>query len=258
MKSLKGNIAFITGASSGIGEATAKLFAREGASLILVARRNNILQKLSKKIKNEFNVKVKTIQLDIQNYKSVLTAYNKLPAEWKAIDILVNNAGLSRGLKNIQDSEIQDWEEMINTNIKGLLYVTRLILPGMVKRNSGHVVNLGSIAGHFTYPGGNVYSATKFFVNSLSQGMRMDLLGTNVRVTSIDPGLVETEFSLVRYRGDKDKAKKPYEGLTPLKGEDVADAILYAVTRPAHVNIQELIVMPTDQASLWHISRNKK
>ncbi len=258
MKSLKGNIAFITGASSGIGEATAKLFAREGASLILVARRNNILQKLSKKIKNEFNVEVKTIQLDIQNYKSVLTAYNKLPVEWKAIDILVNNAGLSRGLKNIQDSEIQDWEEMINTNIKGLLYVTRLILPGMVKRNSGHVVNLGSIAGHFTYPGGNVYSATKFFVNSLSQGMRMDLLGTNVRVTSVDPGLVETEFSLVRYRGDKDKAKKPYEGLTPLKGEDVADAILYAVTRPAHVNIQELIVMPTDQASLWHISRNKK
>ncbi len=258
MKSLKGKIAFITGASSGIGEATAKLFALEGASLILVARRNNILQKLSKKIKNEFNVEVKTIQLDIQNYKSVLTAYNKLPAEWKAIDILVNNAGLSRGLKNIQDSEIQDWEEMINTNIKGLLYVTRLILPGMVKRNSGHVVNLGSIAGHFTYPGGNVYSATKFFVNSLSQGMRMDLLGTNVRVTSVDPGLVETEFSLVRYRGDKDKAKKPYEGLTPLKGEDVADAILYAVTRPAHVNIQELIVMPTDQASLWHISRNKK
>lgn len=258
MKSLKGNIAFITGASSGIGEATAKLFAREGASLILVARRNNILQKLSKKIKNEFNVEVKTIQLDIQNYKSVLTAYNKLPVEWKAIDILINNAGLSRGLKNIQDSEIQDWEEMINTNIKGLLYVTRLILPGMVKRNSGHVVNLGSIAGHFTYPGGNVYSATKFFVNSLSQGMRMDLLGTNVRVTSVDPGLVETEFSLVRYRGDKDKAKKPYEGLTPLKGEDVADAILYAVTRPAHVNIQELIVMPTDQASLWHISRNKK
>jgi len=258
MKSLKGNIAFITGASSGIGEATAKLFAHEGANLILVARRNNILQKLSKKIKNEFNVEVKTIQLDIQNYKSVLTAYNKLPAEWKAIDILVNNAGLSRGLKNIQDSEIQDWEEMINTNIKGLLYVTRLILPGMVKRNSGHVVNLGSIAGHFTYPGGNVYSATKFFVNSLSQGMRMDLLGTNVRVTSVDPGLVETEFSLVRYRGDKDKAKKPYEGLTPLKGEDVADAILYAVTRPAHVNIQELIVMPTDQASLWHISRNKK
>ena len=258
MKSLKGNIAFITGASSGIGEATAKLFAREGASLILVARRNNILQKLSKKIKNEFNVEVKTIQLDIQNYKSVLTAYNKLPVEWKAIDILVNNAGLSRGLKNIQDSEIQDWEEMINTNIKGLLYVTRLILPGMVKRNSGHVVNLGSIAGHFTYPGGNVYSATKFFVNSLSQGMRMDLLGTNVRVTSVDPGLVETEFSLVRYRGDKEKAKRPYEGLTPLKGEDVADAILYAVTRPAHVNIQELIVMPTDQASLWHISRNKK
>ena len=258
MKSLKGKIAFITGASSGIGEATAKLFAQNGARLILIARRKNLLLKISKNLKSQFKTEIKTIQLDIRSYKKTASVINNLPEEWKKIDILVNNAGLSRGLNTVQNSKIIDWEEMINTNIKGLLYLTRLILPDMIKRNSGHIVNLGSIAGHFTYPAGNVYSATKFFVNSFTQGLRMDLLGTNVRATSIDPGLVETEFSIVRYRGDKEKAKRPYEGMTPLFGKDIADTILFAVTRPLHVNIQELIVMPTAQASLWHVHREKK
>lgn len=258
MKKLQNKIAFITGASSGIGKATAITLAREGAKLILVARRKYRLQELAKELKNKFNSEVKTVALDVRSYKAVSSEIKKLPKAWQQIDILVNNAGLSRGLDKVQESKILDWEEMVDTNIKGLLYCTQLILPQMVKRNSGHVVNLGSIAGHFTYPGGNVYSATKFFVNSFSQGLRMDLLGTDIRVTSIDPGLVETEFSLVRYRGDKEKSKKPYEGLDTLKSEDIADTILYALTRPKHVNIQELIIMPTAQASLWHISRNKK
>jgi serine 3-dehydrogenase len=182
-------------------------------------------------------------------------AFTALPPEWRSIDILVNNAGLSRGLDTLQEGKLQDWEEMIDTNIKGLLYVTRQVLPGMVARKHGHVLNLGSIAGHQVYPGGNVYCATKFAVNALSHAMRMDLLGTGVRVCSIEPGLVQTEFSEVRYHGDKEKGGKVYQNTRPLKPEDVADVVAFAATRPPHVDISEVIIMPTDQASVYHVHR---
>jgi NADP-dependent 3-hydroxy acid dehydrogenase YdfG len=195
------------------------------------------------------------MSLDVRDQGAVERTFADLPATWKTIDVLVNNAGLSRGLKKLHECSIQDWEEMIDTNIKGLLYVTRAILPGMVARNNGHVINLGSIAGHELYPNGNVYCATKFAVNALSRGLRMDLLGTAVRVSSVDPGLVETEFSEVRYRGNKELAAKTYANMKPLHAEDVADAILFCATRPLHVNVAEVIVMPTDQASVNHVHR---
>jgi serine 3-dehydrogenase len=187
--------------------------------------------------------------------QDVERAFSTLPAEWKSIDILVNNAGLSRGLDKLHEGKLQDWEEMIDTNIKGLLYVTRQVLPGMVARKNGHVLNLGSIAGHQVYPGGNVYCATKSAVNTLSHAMRMDLLGTGVRVCSIEPGLVQTEFSEVRFHGDKEKAGTVYRNTRPLRPEDVAEAAVFAAQRPPHVDISEIIIMPTDQASVHHVHR---
>lgn len=180
---------------------------------------------------------------------------NALPEEWQAIDILINNAGLSRGLSKLHEGEISDWEEMIDTNVKGLLYVTRSILPGMVNRGRGHVINIGSIAGHQTYPNGNVYCATKAAVRALSEGLKLDLLGTAVRVTSVDPGMVETEFSDVRFRGDRSRAEKVYQGLTPLTGADVAEVVRFCADRPAHVNINEVILTPIDQASVTLVNR---
>ncbi|MEO0350254.1 MAG: SDR family oxidoreductase [Cyanobacteria bacterium P01_A01_bin.15] len=245
----------ITGASSGIGKSCAQLFAQAGARLILAARRQEKLQTLATALEQKYSTKTFLLPLDVQNYSSVSTAINGLPTDWQTIDVLVNNAGLSRGLDKQYESPVQDWEEMIDTNVKGLLYVTRAVVPNMVSQNRGHVVNIGSIAARQTYPGGSVYCATKAAVKALSEGLKIDLLGTPVRVTNIEPGLVETEFSAVRFRGDEDRAQSVYTGMTPLTPEDIADSILFAITRPAHVNISEIFLMPTDQSSVVHVHR---
>ena len=254
--SLKDRCILITGACSGIGTSCARLFAEAGVRLILAARRKEKLQTLSDELQKLYQTQTLLLCVDVQNRQAVTTAIAGLPADWKAIDMLINNAGLSRGLEKQYESPIQDWEEMIDTNVKGLLYMTRAVVPGMVERGQGHVVNIGSIAARQTYAGGSVYCATKAAVKSLSEGLKIDLLGTPVRVTNIEPGLVETEFSQVRFRGNDDKAKSVYKGMTPLSPDDIADTILFAVTRPAHVNISEIFVMPTDQSSVTHVYRS--
>ncbi len=248
---LSNKVILITGATSGIGEATAKAFAAEGANVILTGRRKERLQSLSHFILKKYNVKTLTIHLDVRNKNEVEKSINSLPDEWKKIDILVNNAGLGRGLNPLFEDDINGWEEMIDTNIKGLLYVTRFVVPGMVERKSGHVINIGSIAGHEAYKGGGVYCATKHAVTAITRSLRLDLLGKGVRVSTVDPGMVETEFSLVRFYGDKEKAKKVYEGLIPLKGEDIAEAVIFCATRPPHANINEMIIMPSAQANAF-------
>jgi 3-hydroxy acid dehydrogenase / malonic semialdehyde reductase len=247
-------IILITGASSGIGAACVKYFAQAGAKLILAARRIEKLQQVVESL-NIQPANVHLIQLDVRDRIAVESAISHLPAQWSNIDILVNNAGLSRGLDKLHEADFQDWEEMIDTNIKGLLYMTRYVLPGMVQRNKGHIINIGSIAGHQTYPGGNVYCSTKAAVKSISEGLKLDLIGTQVRVTSVDPGMVETEFSNVRFHGDNQRADKVYQGLTPLTPDDIADVIFFCATRPAHVNINEVILMPVDQASATLVNR---
>ena len=254
MVTLQDQIILITGASSGIGAACARIFASAGAGLILVARRQERLEQLADELSKDAS-NIYLLSLDVRDRLAVESALANLPAAWSAIDILINNAGLSRGLVKLHEGSFQDWEEMIDTNIKGLLYLTRLIVPGMVSRSRGHVVNLGSIAGHYTYPNGNVYCATKAAERAISEGLKQDLLGTPVRVTSVDPGLVETEFSEVRFRGDTERAKKVYQGLTPLTPEDVADVIFFCVTRPFHVNISEVLLVPTDQAGATLFNR---
>lgn len=254
MMSVQDQIVLITGASSGIGEAIARVFAAAGAKLILVARRQERLEQLADELK-EFTSAIHLLPLDVCDRASVESALTNLPASWSSVDILINNAGLSRGLDKLHEGSFQDWEEMIDTNIKGLLYLTRLIVPGMVSRDRGHVVNLGSTAGHQTYPNGNVYCATKAAVRVISEGLKQDLLGTPVRVSCVDPGLVETEFSQVRFRGDTERAKQVYQGLTPLTPADVADVVFFCVTRPPHVNISEVLLMPTDQAGSMLFNR---
>jgi serine 3-dehydrogenase len=244
MTDLKNKIVFVTGASAGIGQATARKFAEAGAKLILAARRIDRLETLTK----ELGVQAHLIKLDVRDQEKVNSAIENLPDEWQTIDILVNNAGLSRGLDKLYEGNPEGWDQMIDTNVKGLLYVSRAVLPGMVTRGSGHVINIGSIAGHELYPGGNVYCATKFAVAALTKGMLIDLVDTPIRVTSIDPGLVETEFSEVRFWGDKEKASTVYKGYKPLEAADIADAVVWAATRPAHVQIAEMIVLPTAQA----------
>jgi NADP-dependent 3-hydroxy acid dehydrogenase YdfG len=246
---LAGKIAFITGASSGIGAACAESFARAGARLLLAARREDRLREMAADLRAAGAEDVHTIALDVRDGKQVQAVVDGLPVAWKAIDVLVNNAGLSRGLEKVHEGHVEDWEEMIDTNVKGLLYATRAVVPGMVQRGNGHVVNIGSTAGHMTYPNGAVYCATKAAENRITEGLREDLLGTPVRVTTIDPGMVETEFSKVRFHGDEGRAAKVYQGLTPLQAEDVADAILWAVTRPAHVNIAQVLLTSVDQAN---------
>lgn len=257
MQKLTGKIAFVTGATSGIGEATALAFAAEGARLLLAARRAERFDELTPKLKKAGAQDVHTVSLDVSDAAAVSRTLESLPEAWKAIDILVNNAGLSRGLDKLYEGKLQDWEEMIDTNVKGLLYVTRAVVPGMVARGAGHVVNLGSTAGDVTYPGGAVYCGTKAAEHAINDGLRQDLLGTPVRVTSVDPGMVETEFSEVRFRGDKERAEKVYKGLTPLKAADVADAILWAVTRPAHVNIARISLTSIDQANSLLFNRKQ-
>lgn len=256
MVSIQDQVVLITGASSGIGAACAKAFAASGAKLIVAARRADRLQTLATALKDEFGVEIYVLIMDVCDRNQVQTQLASLPEPWSSIDILVNNAGLSRGLDKLYEGSIQDWEEMIDTNVKGLLYVTRILVPGMVDRQQGHIINIGSIAGHETYPNGNVYCATKAAVRAISEGLKQDLLGTPVRVSSVDPGLVETEFSEVRFRGDTDRAEKVYQNLTPLTPEDVADVVLFCATRPAHVNLSEVLLLPTDQSGATLVHRH--
>ncbi len=258
MDSLKNKIVFITGASSGIGKACAEVFAAEKANLILAARRIDRLYKLSESLKKKFKIKIKCIQLDVRNLEEVNKSISSLEKEWKKIDILINNAGLARGFSKIYEGDITAWEEMIDTNIKGLLFVTRQVLPFMVKRKKGHIINIGSTAGHEVYANGNVYCATKFAVNALNQSIRIDVLDKNIKVSTVDPGMVETEFSMVRFSGDKERAKNVYKGLKPLSAIDIANSILYCATQPPHVNINEIIITPTAQASSTQVYRKQK
>ncbi len=249
MGKLDDSVVFITGASAGIGKACAFAFATEGARLLLAARRIDRIEEAKPKLLTAGATDVHLFSLDVRDYKAVESAIAGLPIEWQAIDILVNNAGLSRGLDKLYEGKIQDWDEMIDTNVKGLLYVTRVVVPGMVQRGKGHVISLGSTAGEITYPNGAVYCATKAAERAISDGLREDVLGTPVRVTSIDPGMVETDFSLVRFHGDAERAAKVYQGLIPLTPADVADAIVWSATRPAHVNIARVVMTPIDQAN---------
>jgi 3-hydroxy acid dehydrogenase/malonic semialdehyde reductase len=246
---LKDRIVFITGASAGIGAACARAFAAEGARLLLAARRVDRIEAMEVDLLEAGAAAVHAFALDVQDRGAVEQSISSLPSDWRSIDVLVNNAGLSRGLEKLWEGKTQDWEEMIDTNVKGLLWVTRAVVPGMLARGRGHVINLGSTAQEIAYPGGNVYCGSKAAVKLINDGLRIDLLGTPVRVTSIDPGMVETEFSQVRFRGDKDRAGKVYQNLTPLKPEDVADAIVWAATRPAHVNVAHLLMTTIDQAN---------
>jgi 3-hydroxy acid dehydrogenase / malonic semialdehyde reductase len=249
MASLQGKTVFITGASSGIGRSTAIAFAREGARLLLCARRLEPLEELRQSLVSAGASAVHTFQLDVQQRTEVEAAIANLPADWRDIDVLVNNAGLSRGFTKIYEDDPQNWEEMIDTNVKGLLYVTRCVVPGMVARGRGHVINLGSTAAYITYANGAVYCASKAAEKSISEGLKIDLMGTPVRVTSVDAGMVETNFSSVRFRGDEEKAAKVYQNITPLRPEDVADAIVWAAGRPAHVNIHTVVMTTIDQAN---------
>jgi 3-hydroxy acid dehydrogenase / malonic semialdehyde reductase len=255
MFSVKNFVVLITGASSGIGLACARIFAQAGAKVILSARRSERLETLAQELEKEFNADVYILPMDVTERPQVESQLKSLPEDWSKIDILINNAGLSRGLDKLYEGDIRDWEEMIDTNVKGLLYVTRFVVPGMVERGKGHVINIGSLAGHQTYPKGNVYCGTKIAVRAISEGLKQDLLGTALRVTSVDPGLVETEFSKVRFRGDEDRARGVYQGLTPLTPEDVADTVFYCATRPPHVNISEVLMMPTDQSGSTLVHR---
>jgi serine 3-dehydrogenase len=252
MSILKDKIVFISGATAGIGQAAARKFAEKGARLVLAARRIDRLEELRK----ELDTEIYTLQLDIRDYDAVNEAVLNIPDEFKEIDVLVNNAGLGRGLDKLHQANRESWEDMIDTNIKGLLYLSRSIIPQMVERDKGHIINIGSIAGHEVYPGGNVYCATKHAVDAITKGMRLDLIESQVRVSTVDPGLVETEFSEVRFYGDKERAKKVYQGYTPLEPDDVADTIVWIAERPPHVQIAEVIILPTDQASA--ASLNKK
>ena len=247
-------IALITGATSGFGAACARRFAAEGWHLILCGRRQERLDELRTEL--AATTPVHAFPLDVRDEAVVNAAIAALPVEFAAIDLLVNNAGLALGLEPAQRCNMQDWQDMIDTNIKGLLYCTRAILPGMVERNRGHIVNIGSVAGNYPYPGGNVYGGTKAFVKQFSLNLRADLLGTQVRVTNVEPGMAETEFSLVRFKGDDRKADRIYEGVQPLQAEDIADVVYWAATRPAHVNINRVEVMPVGQAfSPFAVSR---
>ena len=255
MKDLKNKIVFITGASSGIGEACAIEFAKQKANLILMARRVKRLKTLADKLEKKYKIKIITLEADVRHYSEVEKKFNKLDKVWKSVDILVNNAGLARGLDKIYEGKLADWDEMIDTNIKGLLNVTRIISPLMVKRKKGHIINIGSTAGHEVYTYGNVYSATKFAVKSLTQSFRLDMLDKGIKVSSVDPGMVYTEFSKVRFSGDEERVKKVYNGVTPLSSNDVAEAILFCAMRPDHVNINEVIITPLQQASSTQVYR---
>ncbi len=246
----------ITGASSGIGRATAMAFAKEGSRLLLCARREDRLEGMRAELTDAGARDVHSFALDVQDRPAVERNFRDLPPEWQAIDVLINNAGLSRGLARVYEDDPQNWEEMLDTNVKGLLYVTRVVVPGMVERGRGHIINLGSTAGHMTYSNGTVYCASKAAERAISEGLKLDLMGTPVRVTSVDPGMVETDFSRVRFRGDEERAAKVYQKITPLQPEDVADAIVWAATRPLHVNVHQVLLTSIDQANSLVLQRH--
>jgi len=241
--------AIITGATAGIGEAIAHKLASLNYRLIITGRREEKLKQLKTKLVTEYNIEILSCKFDIRIKEDVQNAIDTLPKEWKKIDLLINNAGLAAGLNTIQEGSINDWEQMIDTNIKGLLYITRLIAPLMIQYKEGHIINIGSIAGKEVYPNGAVYCATKHAVDALNKGMRIDMLPHGIKVSAINPGMVDTEFSLVRFKGDTEKAKAVYKGLTPLYAQDIAEAVEFIITRPKHVNINDILIMPTDQAS---------
>lgn len=249
-------IAVITGATSGIGKATALKLAQNNYNLIITGRRKELLENLKKELGVKYKCDVLSLNFDIREKAKVDEAIDNLPEAWKKIDVLINNAGLAAGLSPVQNGDVEDWEQMIDTNIKGLLYITRKVSPLMIEHGFGHIINLSSIAGKEVYENGNVYCATKHAVDALTKAMRIDLVKHNIKVTSISPGMVDTEFSLVRFKGDMMKANKVYEGLTPLFAEDIAEAILFVVTRPPHVNINDMLIMPTAQASAAVAHRN--
>jgi NADP-dependent 3-hydroxy acid dehydrogenase YdfG len=253
---LNGKIVFITGASAGIGAATAMQCAAQGARLLLAARRAEKVAEVAEQALQQGAAAVHSFELDVRSREAVADAIEALPPEWAEIDVLVNNAGLSRGMDKLYAGKIEDWEEMIDTNVKGLLYVSRAVVPGMVARGRGHVVTLGSMAGELVYPNGAVYCGSKAAARAINDGLREDLLGTPVRVTSVDPGLVETEFSMVRFRGDADRAAGVYKGIKPLVAEDIADVILWAITRPEHVNIARVSLTSVNQANTLLIHRD--
>ncbi len=248
-------IALVTGATSGIGEATTLLLTKLGYNIIITGRREERLSKLKATIESNGTTKILTLCFDIRNQEETLNAIKSIPAEWQNIDILVNNAGLASGTEKMDDVKWDKWQQMIDTNITGLLFLSKEIIKGMVQRKSGHIINISSIAGINVYEGGSVYCATKHAVNAITQGMRIDLLKHNIKVTSIAPGMVETEFSLVRFDGDQDKADNVYKGVVPLSAQDIAETIEFVVTRPAHVNINDILIMPTQQANAYYTNR---
>jgi 3-hydroxy acid dehydrogenase/malonic semialdehyde reductase len=246
--------ALITGATSGIGEATARLMATQGYRLILCGRRKERLETLTNELKG--TTTVHTLCFDVRDQKEVKSSIDQLPEGWKSIDILINNAGNAHGLAPLQSGDISDWDAMIDINVKGLLYVSHAVIPSMISMGSGHIINIGSIAGKEVYPQGNVYCASKSAVDAITRGMRLDLLPHRIKVTAIHPGLVETEFSLVRFKGDEERAKKTYEGMKPLTGGDIADLVLFILSRPAHVQIADLVVFPEAQAAATSVRRD--
>lgn len=246
---------FITGASSGIGEATAKAFAEEGYRLVITGRRHDRLKRVKNEMEADYGAEVLVLSFDIRDRYQCEAAIESLPEEFSEIDILVNNAGLASGFEHIDEGDPADWDAMVDTNVKGLLYVTRVVSGKMIERGVGHIINIGSIAGTQPYPSGAVYSATKHAVHALSQSMRMDFLKDGIKVTEIRPGMTETEFSVVRFHGDKEAADNVYGGMTPLTGDDVAEAILWAVDQPSHVNIDEIMITPSQQANVYYTHR---
>lgn len=255
--SIEDQVVLITGASSGIGKATACHFAKQGAKLILAARRLHKIDELAAQLKDQYGVDILTLALDVQDNMAINAALSSLPDAFKAITILVNNAGLALESTKIQDGNVAHWDTMIQTNVSGLLYMTRAVLPGMIERDQGHIVNIGSVAGHDCYTAGNIYCGTKHMVRALSKSLRIDLSGTHIRVTEIDPGAVHTHFSEVRWRS-KEKSDQFYADFEPLVADDIADAVIYATTRPSHVNIAEMVIYPVAQASVNHLSRHGK
>jgi len=248
-------IALITGATSGIGAACAHLFAAQGYTLVLVGRRDQLLQEIGKKLADKYAVEVKTVVADVRDQEDLSYKLEILPQYLKKVDVLINNAGLSQGLDPIDKGSISDWDTMIDTNVKGLLYVTKIVSNWMIAHQAGHIINIGSIAGQEVYPNGNVYCATKHAVDALNKGMRIDLLPHGIRVTAINPGMVETEFSVVRFKGDESRAKKVYDGFEPLVADDIAEAIWFVVSRPGRVNINDMLIMPTAQAAATIINK---
>lgn len=253
---MNNKLIFITGATAGFGKAIAFKFAEHGWNIIITGRREELLKKVEEELKSQFDAKVISLCFDVRKRKDVQQSIDSLPHDWKKINVLVNNAGLASGLSLIQDGDIDDWERMIDTNIKGLLYVSRAIMPLMIENKSGHIINMDSIAGKEAYLKGNVYCATKFAVDALSKSMRIDLLQHGIKVTNIAPGAAETEFSLVRFHGDAERAKKTYQGYVPLTASDIADIVFFAATRPAHVVLNDIVITPLAQANTAHLVKN--